>query len=218
MELYLVRHGESEGNAARILQGHLDYPLTKIGKMQAKALSLRLESVVLDAVYSSDLARAAETAKILTGKRSVPPIVSPLWREGSFGKWEGLSYEQIHERDKGFWESFYQNPTSITPPDGESMASVQERAKKGLAEILQSHRGGTIAIVAHAGSLRSLTCHLLELPLRNIWQLRIDNCSLTVFTLDHDVSRSKKSRRPILSCFNDTRHLDKIKTVPFGPI
>ncbi len=174
MRLLLVRHAESQGNAANIYQGHQDYPLSALGRSQAQRLAQRLESTPLEALYSSDLSRARETVEPLQPGRDLEVVSSPLWREITFGEWEGLTYEEVQARDGRFWRAFHSDPTQATPPGGENVADVQSRVREGLAQIQRAHQEGNIAVVAHAGALRALLCHLIGIPLRNIWHLRLD--------------------------------------------
>jgi broad specificity phosphatase PhoE len=138
-ELVLVRHGETDWNAVGRLQGHTDRPLTDFGRRQARQLAAELESERLDAIYSSDLIRASETAKIVGVRLGLPVVVDPDLREKDWGTWEGLS---AVERDRVEFV-------------GESTAAHQERILRALRRISDSHHSGArVLVVTHGGSIR----------------------------------------------------------------
>ena len=95
MQLICVRHGRTAWNADKRFQGHADIPLDDEGRAQATALAALLRDERIDAAVSSDLERAAETARIVLGSRDLPLRLDPDWREMRFGDWEGLTWEQI---------------------------------------------------------------------------------------------------------------------------
>jgi broad specificity phosphatase PhoE len=163
--LLLVRHGETDWNAEGRLQGHTDRPLNPYGREQAKALAARLagEADRVAAVYSSDLARARETAEILGERLGLPVVVDPDLREKNWGTWEGLTSE---ERLRVEFE-------------GESTAEHRERTVRAVERIAERHPGQRVVVVTHGGSLRRIQAAVsgVALPV-------IDNCS--VWTLAHE--------------------------------
>ena len=148
----LVRHGQSEWNAAGRWQGQADPPLTDTGRQQARAASRSIGAV--DAVFASDLQRAAETAAIVSGELGVGPVVlDPDLRERDAGEWSGMTRAEIEERYPGYLggaPSF-----SVTherrPPGWEPDASVQERALRALRRIAEEVGGGDVLAVTHGG-------------------------------------------------------------------
>src|SRR5688500_1044189 len=95
-ELWLIRHGESEGNRAGLLQGQRDYPLSARGRQQAQRLAERLGTVRFDALYSSDLTRALDTARAVSATIGLPVTLDPGLREIDYGAWSGLTPAEIH--------------------------------------------------------------------------------------------------------------------------
>jgi len=137
--LLLVRHGETDWNAEGRLQGHTDRPLSDYGRRQAGELADDLEDEKLEAIYSSDLARARETAEIVGERLGLPVVLHPDLREKDWGNWEGLT---AVERDRVEFV-------------GESTEAHQERILGALRRISERHPGdGRVLVVTHGGSMR----------------------------------------------------------------
>lgn len=162
-ELILVRHGETDWNRDGRYQGHADPPLNEAGREQALELARKLEALELDAVYTSDLRRAAETAEIIAAKRDIPLSRDPGLREVDVGSWSGLTRSEIAERFPG-----------ADAHDGESRAAHRERVVRAVTAIAERHDGCRVLIVSHGGSLRTLLGHALgdeSVP-------RVENCAI----------------------------------------
>jgi broad specificity phosphatase PhoE len=137
--LLLVRHGETDWNADGRLQGHTDRPLSDYGRRQAQQLAGELEAEELDAIYSSDLTRARETAEIVGARLGLPVELDPDLREKDWGNWEGLT---IVERDRVEFV-------------GESTEAHQERTLRALRRISELHPGhARVLVITHGGSMR----------------------------------------------------------------
>ena len=137
--LLLVRHGETDWNAEGRLQGHTDRPLSDFGRSQARRLAAELEHEGIDAVYSSDLARARETAEIVGERLGLPVVLDPDLREKDWGNWEGLT---AVERDRVEFA-------------GESTEAHQKRMLRALQRIAEHHPDGArVLVVTHGGSMR----------------------------------------------------------------
>ncbi len=145
--IFLVRHGETDWNRERRIQGHSDVPLNENGRMQARALSERLGRERFDAVYSSDLARARETAQIAVAPTSLPLIELVELREKHFGSWEGLTSDVALARF----------PEASTGPwgDGETSDEMSARVVAALRSIAAEHDGGNVLVVTHGGPVRA---------------------------------------------------------------
>jgi len=185
--LWLVRHGQTEWNTQQRFCGYSDIPLSAQGRAQALWLAQRLKEETISAICTSDLVRARETAEIIAHQRTsaVPMRVSAAWREIDFGDWEGLTYVEIVERFKDQL-GFFVDPEHYSPPNGESLAHLQQRVKTGLAGIVHSHAlstDGDVVIVGHGGPLRILLCSILGMPLQRQWQLRLVTGSLSALDL-----------------------------------
>jgi broad specificity phosphatase PhoE len=137
--LLLVRHGETDWNADGRLQGHTDRPLSDYGRRQARQLAGDLEDEELEAIYSSDLARARETAEIVGERLDLPVVLDPDLREKDWGTWEGLTSV---ERDRVEFV-------------GETTEAHQERILRALRRIAERHAGDArVLVVTHGGSMR----------------------------------------------------------------
>jgi broad specificity phosphatase PhoE len=149
-ELLLVRHGETDWNADGRLQGQTDRPLSDFGRRQARELAEALQGEQLQAIYSSDLARARETAEIVADRLELPVVLDPDLREKDWGTWEGLT---AVERDRVEFV-------------GESTVAHQERTLRALKRISERHPGaGRVLVVTHGGSMRRVQTAVLGLAL-----------------------------------------------------
>ena len=168
--ILLVRHGETDWNLARRIQGHSDRPLNETGREQARELADALASEPIDAVYSSDLARAHETARIVAERRGLEVTAIPDLRERDFGTWEGLTGDEIFERFPG--------AKTGTWGDGETREELAVRVLASLQRIAHTHPQGRVLVVSHGGPLRVVltrcgidgigtiaNCHVVRLEL-----------------------------------------------------
>jgi 2,3-bisphosphoglycerate-dependent phosphoglycerate mutase len=148
--LLLVRHGETDWNADGRLQGQTDRPLSEFGRRQARQLAHELTGEELDAIYSSDLARAHETAEIVGDRLGLPVALDPDLREKDWGTWEGLTSV---ERDRVEFV-------------GESTEAHQRRMLRALRRIAERHTdGGRVLVVTHGGSMRRVQTAALGMAL-----------------------------------------------------
>lgn len=160
--LLLARHGETEWNREERYQGHADPPLNDTGRAQARELAELLSAEPIEAVYSSDLRRAAETAEIVGARLGLPVEQNPGLREIDVGSWQGLTRAQIDGR----------------PWDGETYEHHAERVTRALREIAARHPGRTVLVVSHGGSLRRVQDAVLGEPLPVVEHCTIWTCSL----------------------------------------
>jgi broad specificity phosphatase PhoE len=146
--LLLVRHGETDWNRDRRIQGHTDVPLNASGREQSERLAETLDAGRVDAVYSSDLSRARETATILAARRGLSVQLSSELRERHFGTWEGLTdgiaLERFPEARNGSWG------------DGETTDEMAVRVLAALRGIAGAHGGETVVVVTHGGPVRAV--------------------------------------------------------------
>jgi uncharacterized phosphatase len=161
--ILLVRHGETDWNLHRRLQGHSDTPLNDRGREQALALASELAGEQIDAVYSSDLVRAHETARIVAEHHGLDVTAIDDLRERHFGTWEGLSDDEIHER--------FPEAASGAWGDGETREAMARRVFDALQRIAETHPGGRVLVVSHGGPLRAVLRHCGVDGVE-----RIDNC------------------------------------------
>lgn len=165
--IYLIRHGESEGNAKRIYLGHTDLGLSPLGRRQAERTAEELSDVPFSCIYSSDLKRALETAEPHARLHSLFVKPCERFRELFLGDWEGALIDDL-EKTEEFTIGWRENFGNFTIPGGECVAEGAERIFKALSEIGEAHNGETVAVVFHAGVLRSFWAKMTELP-REKW-------------------------------------------------
>ena len=161
--VHLARHGQSDWNAAGRWQGHADRPLTELGRRQAAELAERLASVPLEAVYSSDLLRARETAEPVAERRGLEVQVMRALREVDVGAWSGLSRPEVEQR---FPEAFARwRDGGQGWEDGETYEEMTERVVGAVLAIARAHPNGDILVVAHGGPIRALHAVALGLEI-----------------------------------------------------
>ncbi|MFI6046502.1 histidine phosphatase family protein [Nocardia sp. NPDC051321] len=167
--LILLRHGQTEWNAADRMQGQIDTDLTELGRRQAKEAARELVSHNAIAIISSDLRRAFETASALAEHTSLDVVPDPRLRETDLGDWEGLTHLEVDADYPGARQAWRLDAT-YRPPNGESKLEVGARSLPVVRELLvdrQDWPGRTIILVAHGGLIAGLTAALLDLPPAN---------------------------------------------------
>lgn len=139
-----------------------------------------LNEGALHAVYTSDLSRAMTSGQIVAEPYALQIIVVPQLRERSFGIWEGMTFSEIKETYPSEFESWAGDPLKYSPPGGESTMEVHGRVIRALDMVVGNHRGGRIAIVAHGGVNRVILCHLLGIPLENIFRIEQNHGAVNI--------------------------------------
>jgi broad specificity phosphatase PhoE len=170
MIILIARHGQSDWNATRRWQGHADRPLTAKGREQAQALAARLAHIELDAVYSSDLRRARDTAALVADNQGLELRELPELREVDVGSWSGLTRADAEERfPEGFgrWKLGYPGWE-----DGESYEAMTDRVIAAVIAIAAEHRDGRVLIVSHGGPIRAVHAAALGLDVHAYRRLR----------------------------------------------
>jgi probable phosphoglycerate mutase len=164
-KIVLVRHGETQWNVARRIQGHSDSPLTAVGVAQARALAERLRQEELHAVHASDLGRVRETVAHLIEKTGHGPIFAEDLRERCYGVFEGKTMDECELHHPGQW-SIYRggDPMAVPPGGGESVAQFQDRIVSALERVAKECDGQTVVVAAHGGVCGALFRHVMRLP------------------------------------------------------
>lgn len=227
LTLILVRHGETEWNANGRIQGHLDVPLSDIGRKQAERLGRRFRAacnptapypliphfgklpLTIAAQFSSDLGRAQETGRIIQSKVSslmqIPILTTALLRERSFGEWQGLEAEELRRR---------RATGKNEPPNGETETQVFARMLQALKMIathlqeISDSSAHNVLIYGHGGSLRAFLCAALGLGAKDMHRFRLENTSLSVVEITGALtSGTFKIQNGRFVCLNETAHL-----------
>jgi broad specificity phosphatase PhoE len=178
-KLIIVRHGKTANNAAGLLQGQQDIPLSDVGIQQAESLAQTLATERIDLIISSPLARALTTAEIINHGRNIPVSIDPDLRERSFGQFQGQSIKTYQDAlsASGMTRLEYQ------PPEGECITEVATRAARAY-EAMRSLNPRTLLVSAHEGINKCLILMLLGQPLTEWLSIKQENCCINEFCFD----------------------------------
>lgn len=141
------------------------------------------ENPALSAIYSSDLQRAVRSAEIIAEPHGLTPAQLPALRERSFGIWEGMTFSGIREMYPPEFEAWAGNPLKYSPIGGESTLEVNDRVVQALGEIVGRHNGEKVSIVAHGGVNRIILCHIMGIPLDNIFRIEQDYAAVNIIEI-----------------------------------
>lgn len=173
IRFYLIRHGETDWNAAKRLQGMTDIPLNKNGEALAYRTGEAMKDIPLDLIYTSPLRRAVRTAELVRAERRIPIIADERLREISFGKYEGLVHKGEHFNipDADFADFFRAPAAYRTPPEGESLQELLCRTGDFLEEMKRREdlQGKTVLLSAHGAAVCALLANMKGSPLNGFW-------------------------------------------------
>jgi len=198
-KLLLVRHGNTESGSTLRYWGQSDVKLSALGLRQAERLSDRLAKEKIDAIYTSHLRRAWTTTEIIATRHQLDIVNCTELNEVNFGKIEGLTFDEVSQLYPEVAKLWVSQSLCLEFPDGENFDRFNSRVSKFLSRLDKHATEETVLIVAHAGPLRLLVCHLLGLELRHWRQLRLDLASLSIV--------ETYSQGAILNLLNDVSHL-----------
>jgi len=195
-----VRHGETDWNRQKRVQGKRDIPLNSHGNSQAKALAKALNKLRPQAIYASPLSRAFVTAEIIAAEHGISPKPVVALAELDHGLWEGLTIEQVRADFPEQLALWLTQPQLLELPQGESLELLLKRALPALGEIRSQHQAGeTVIVVAHEAVNRTLLCHFLGWDLASFRSVKQENSAVNLirFYAEHSC----------VSLLNDTCHL-----------
>jgi len=202
-KVILVRHGETEWNRLRRIQGgNSDTQLNQRGQKQAESLALRLKQEEVQAVYSSPLQRAQETARAIADCHQLPVEIEPSLKEIEVGALEGMPIADVGKRLSQLLIKHAQSEELPRLPGGESLTEVQQRVWSTIQRLVVKHGNNVLVVASHYFSILTAVCSVLGLPLSQIDRLRLHSGSISILTFDEQANR--------LILFNDTCHLDNI--------
>lgn len=186
MKLYIVRHGETEWNKERKLQGQSDIALNEYGRTLAQKTAEALLDVPFDIVFSSPLSRAYETAQILVGKRDIRIVKDDNLMEISFGVDEGVPSDKLGEN----FSNFFFAPEKYVPSEGgETYEELCRRAETFLKEQIYPLRstGKNVLVVAHGAMNKALMLNLKHIEIADFWKGEFQrNCCVNIYELTED--------------------------------
>ncbi|MFH1046481.1 MAG: alpha-ribazole phosphatase [Candidatus Omnitrophota bacterium] len=198
VKVFLIRHGQTNDNAQKKYSGFSDPPLNEQGIQQSQKLAVRLRGLEIDRVYSSDLKRAYQTARIIFGERPIQQL-SGL-REMNFGLFEGLTHKEIMKCHPELYRRWIANPQKQSIPQGEPWQEFQRRVAQQLSAIIDENPGKTLAVVTHSGPIRVLLCQALQYDAAMFWQIEQNSAALNI--IDYSTGSA-----PLAVTINDTAHL-----------
>lgn len=197
--ILLIRHGQTDWNRLKRWQGHTDTPLNDLGRAESERLAQRLTAWPIEAIYSSDLSRAFETATILGAALNLDPQRDLSLRERNGGQFEGLTSEEMESRFGTLWQKVRKE--GAAPPDGESELQVASRIYQAYEQYKLRHKGQMIALVSHGGALKNLISVILGFPMGKKAPIGLlKNAALSVIRIDDFGQR--------LTLLNDHCHLE----------
>lgn len=199
-KLFLVRHGETVWNSERRYIGRTNLTLSTKGIEQAKSLARRFAREDVEAIFTSPLKRSLETARIIGREVSLEPVVINELIEVDFGKWEGLTYEEIKEKFGEIIDRWLFSPSKVEIPSGESWEEVMRRAKEFLRQVSERPEKTGLAIT-HGGIIKTIVALIFNHQRVPFASFLIGNASVSAVGFTEG--------RPYLLFLNDTCHLKK---------
>lgn len=200
LRLYLVRHGETAENARMSYLGIRDEPLNEMGMWQAHRAAEALSQFPLRLIVSSPLRRATDTAARIQEALGVELWKDVRLAEGSFGRWEGLTRDEVLKlgtKDAEMLARWESDP-SYAPPEGESMENQQKRIMQLIEELYQEYGNSSIVLVSHVGPIKALLSAVLGVPLQASRRMFLDPGTISVV---------EWCAHPFLRLFNSHAHL-----------
>lgn len=167
--LYVTRHGETEWNIAKRMQGRKNSNLTDKGMLQAKQLGEHIKDIPLHVIYSSPSGRTMHTAELIKGERSIPIIADEHFYEINMGIWEGQMLADLEAHYPEEVYTFWNEPHRFCSTSGENFYDVYNRVIEGVNFLLEKHRGQNILIVSHAAAAKLLVGHFAGLSVEKVW-------------------------------------------------
>lgn len=180
MQIVLVRHGATDWNLQGRCQGVSDRELSEIGVRQAEQLAVLLSSESIQAIYSSGLRRARQTAELISQPHNLTVMIEDNIRELDHGALEGLTFNEIRQSYSEFLARWRTEPAVIQIPGGERLSDVAERAWQGVNRIAEHHSDAqSIVVVSHNFPILGIVCRVTATHLNNYRSFHLDPCSVT---------------------------------------
>jgi len=201
-ELILVRHGETMWNVEKIYRGRTDVNLNEVGIKQAELLGKNLANWELEAIYSSPLRRALDTANIIARYQNVGVQIAEGLTDFDYGEWQSLSEQDVKRLYPALLNEWHNNPHKVKMPGGESLEDVRRRAIAVVDDVLSKYQG-SVVLVSHRVVNKVLICALLGLDNSHFWNIKQNVAGITIF--DYIDGRF------VLTRHNDTSHLKELQ-------
>ena len=208
-ELIRARHGETEWNVEKIFRGRADVALDEIGIKQAELLGKYLSKWELEAIYSSPLKRALDTANMIVPYQKFGVCTAEGLTDFDYGEWQSLPQREVKRLYPDLLREWHNNPHKVRLPGGENLEDVRGRAIEVVNDVLSRYRG-SVVLVSHRVVLKVLTCSLLGLDNSHFWNISQDVCGITIFDYaagcfvlirHNDTSHLRELQKPLLDDF-----------------
>ena len=187
MKLYIARHGQTELNQKKVLQGNIDSPLTERGVQGAEQLRDALKEVEIDLVITSTLGRAVRTTEIIVEGRNQEIVKSATIGEMTFGAWQGKTQAEIcvTKEEEERYTNYFRHPEKYVPVEGgESYQSMMQRAEEFLQEMAayeKEHQSANVLLVSHGAFIKALLTVIKGHDIKDYWaEPAVVNCSLSI--------------------------------------
>lgn len=200
MKLILIRHGETDWNKERRVQGLSDIDLSETGLHHARELALSLRDRSFRAIYSSPLIRAHKTAQIINQYHNAPLYLEAGLMEMDQGDFEGLSYQELMACEKEFLRKWISDPASVKMPHGESFTELQQRAWKVIEGVIA--KSDDALIVSHNFTIASILCKIKNISLKEFRSVHVDTASQTVVRIQNGYA--------VVELHNDRSHMKSV--------
>ena len=184
-EIIVVRHGETEWNVSELFRGQIDIGLSETGVKQAELLAEYLGSTTIEAVYSSPLQRALQTAGAIAKSHKISVNAEADLIDLNFGRWQGLTLEEVQKKYGELYATWMKYPEQVRMPDGEALEDARKRGVRFINKVIQRH-SGTIVTVGHRVVNKVIICALLGLGDSHFWKIRQDTCGLSIFLYQNE--------------------------------
>lgn len=198
LTLHLFRHGETNFNAERRVQGQFDSILTENGIAQAEAVRPRVEGLGIQSAYASSNVRARHTAEIMTQNLELDLRLRDDLKEIAMGVMEQKLYADLAESHPGALQAFREQPDTYKVEGGESFKEVQDRGVAAIEDIISAEKSGTVLVVAHGAILKTIFAHYSGVSLKKLWtEPSLHNCSHSIMEVDGAARRlTQKADQP----------------------
>ena len=181
MHIHLIRHGETDWNAIRRIQGQMESRLTEQGREQALALGERLQDYPISRIFCSSSVRTRETADLVFGMKFPDITYQDNLREIHLGPWEGDYYDRLAETDPEQFQYFWNEPHLFSLAGAETFLELQQRGADAIRSIVEQGEHDHVAVVSHGALIKSILCHFEDRPLSLLWDPpKMHNCAHSI--------------------------------------
>jgi len=206
MKLYIIRHGQTAWNKEEVFRGTKDVPLNNVGFSEASALGAYLKDVPFNAIYTSPLSRARQTAQALANVAKLTPIEEPNLIDLNFGTWQGMPHAEVKEKFPDLYSKWIAAPNHVRFPEGSSLQKVLARVDSLIKSLLEKHTDQIVALFTHRVVCKVILCRLMGLGLDHFWQIEQSTACLNRFRY------SSARKKWICEVINSQCHLESLSS------